>query len=130
MDKLLLEEYKSLIKGIKYEATILAQTAAFIYRKIDDISSTYGDAVNKKYWWAPVLTSFGYYISYATSSIGALQFYINSRSDFSSAVNKYSKFVQRSGGGETIDEITSSVGLLTIYSEEAVQYVAEYAKKH
>lgn len=38
MDKLLLEEYKSLIKGIKYEATILAQTAAFIYRKIDDIS--------------------------------------------------------------------------------------------
>lgn len=37
-NKLLLEEYKSLIEGVKYEETIFAQTAAFIYRNIKDIS--------------------------------------------------------------------------------------------
>ena len=119
--------YVSEMEQIAYSYD-LSDKACF-FRKIDEISSSYGSSVLKKYWWAPVLCSFGYYISYATSSIGALQFYINSRSDFSSAANKYSKFVQRKGTGDTIDEVTTSVGLLQIYSEEAVKYVAEYVKK-
>lgn len=99
------------------------------FRKINEVCNSYGTIARKKYWWAPALCNFGYYISYATSSIGALQFYISSRSDYESAVNKYSKFIKRTNSSWTIDEITDSVGLLQIYSEDAVKYIAEYLKK-
>ena len=111
-----------------YNYENLSDKNAFL-RKIDDVCDSYGGLAYKKYWWAPVLTNFGYYISYATSSIGALQLYVNSRNNYDDAVKSYIKFIRRACDTSTIDTITDAVGLLQIYGKDAVKYIADYIKK-
>lgn len=100
------------------------------FRKINEIYNKYEGIGNKKYWWAPVLTSFGYYISYATSSVGALQIYINSKADFSNGMSQYANFLRKSSSLTTIDDYTNGAGLLKIYSSDAIDYIADYFRSN
>ena len=95
---------------------------------IKNINQYYKDYINEKYCWAPMLSSSGYYISYATSSIGALELYVNSKEDYQNALSQYETILVGRDGELSIKGIIEKAGLKPIYSAETVEYIADYLK--
>ena len=69
------------------------------------------------YWAAPIVSSTGYYISYATSGIGAVGVYIQARQNYELAKNRYMKFVAYPEESTDIDKIFDYSGLYSPLQE-------------
>ena len=136
LDCLIRSQLKQMMRAIFY-GTYVSEVEQYVFyndisnkeetiNQIHEINSNYGGIMDAKYCWAPILGSPAYYISYATSSIGALELYINSREDYGKAVNQYIGLIDRDEDENSISSLMNKTGLKPINSSSAVNYIAEY----
>lgn len=76
------------------------------------------------YWLYPCICSACYYISYATSSLEAMQFYLF---DLDNAKTKYKNFCKNAEGDSTLQKWIDA-GLKSPFEQDALRMVANYLK--
>ena len=70
------------------------------------------------YWRIVAVESPVYYVSYATSGVVALEFYLNAQSDFAAAVEAYAALTERGDHTVAFCEAIGEAGLLGAFCEE------------
>lgn len=113
------------VENYAYNETDLTteKLAAFI----ENLSAEYESLHIKEkhnYWLYPCICSACYYISYATSSLEAMQFYLL---DLNDAKTKYKSFCNNAEGNSTVQKWTGS-GLKSPFEKEILTMVANYLK--
>lgn len=101
-------------------------TAVELDALMEEICQDYGgiDFINQNvadiqwYWRVVTVESPVYYISYATSGIVALEFYLDATDNFNEAVEKYKLLIEGSGSAVGFAEAILEVGLSGAFSEE------------
>ena len=88
---------------------------------INTIMNKYDGMVYSAYWATPIVSSTGYYISYATSGVGALGAYIKAEENFNSAKESYFKLVGYPEESQNINAIFSYSGFYSPLQESTFQ---------
>lgn len=88
---------------------------------INTIMNKYDGMVYSAYWATPIVSSTGYYISYATSGVGALGAYIKAEENFNSAKESYFKLVGYPEETQNINAIFSYSGFYSPLQESTFQ---------
>lgn len=129
VDEKILESYQSIILCAiinELEKRVYADddlTAGETDAYVDAILSEMGEGVKnrfdvKKYWRMVALDSAGYYISYSTSLVGALNVYKIAQEDFNKGAQTYLKLVDRDPSTEDLMTVYGNAGLGDPFSEE------------
>ena len=90
---------------------------------INTIMNKYDGMVYSAYWATPVVSSPGYYISYATSGVGAIGVYIQAQENFSKAKDNYLRFVSYPKESQNIDSIYTYAGFYSPLQESTFQKI-------
>lgn len=105
-----------------HEADLTTEKLADYIHGLTDEYEELGIPETKNYWMYPCIVSSGYYISYATSLLEAMQFYVM---DLNDAKNCYFNF-SLDNSDKTMVEKWTSVGLKSPFSTEASDFVLSY----
>ena len=84
----------------------------------DEIMNKYNNLVYSAYWCTPIVSSTGYYISYATSGVASLASYVFAKQDFNKAIEDYLKFVAYPEEDYNIDAFFTYSGLYSPLKED------------
>ena len=84
----------------------------------ENITDKYKDYAYSAYWAAPVVSSSGYYISYATSGVAAVGTYIQAKEDYNLAKANYLKLVSYPEECHDIQKFFDYSGLYSPLKEE------------
>ncbi|MBQ0009377.1 MAG: hypothetical protein KBS97_03815 [Firmicutes bacterium] len=113
------------VENYAYNETDL--TTEKLSKFISDLSAKYKNLNIQEtynYWLYPCICSACYYISYATSSLEAMQFYLL---DLDNAKSKYKDFCSNAEGDSTLQKWLAA-GLKSPFTKDTLSMVANYLK--
>ncbi|MBQ7372964.1 MAG: hypothetical protein IJW64_00135 [Clostridia bacterium] len=79
-----------------------------------------------KYWRMVVVSQPVYYISYATSAIGAIGLYVKADEDFKSAKDSYVYLIEETDASQGFEKALKSAGYLNPFSDEAFSEINKF----